>query len=202
MNAPIVFIDTETTSLHPEHRRPWEIAMIRRHNGTTTTCLIQIADVDLADADPHSLNVGGFWERHPSHRNPATFIAPELDYLPMPEAFAAATVAEFTAGANFVALNPAFDADVLGRMLHRNGRMPRWDYHLIDVRAMAIGKLHAEAEMQVIQSAPDHWTGSANLSKLCGVNPPTDDERHTAYGDAQWVERWYDAIITPAKAGA
>lgn len=35
---------------------------------------------------------------------------------------------------------------------------------------------------------------SDDLSRACGVEPPTEDERHTALGDARWVMRLYDAI--------
>ncbi|BDB58954.1 MULTISPECIES: hypothetical protein [Rhodococcus] len=36
---------------------------------------------------------------------------------------------------------------------------------------------------------------SDDLSRACGVEPPTEDERHTALGDARWVKRWYDHIM-------
>lgn len=196
MNAPLVFIDTETTSLHPEHRRPWEIAMIRRHNGAETTCLIHVVDVDLADADPDSLDVGRFWERHPMHCDPAKSFDVARDCLPMPEMLAASQVAEFTAGAQLVGVNPAFDADVLDRMLRRNGLMPRWDYHLLDVPAMALGMLHAHADMQLIEHAPATAYRSYELSLQCGVRPPTEDDQHTAHADARWAQRWFDAITT------
>ncbi|WP_072814308.1 hypothetical protein [Rhodococcus zopfii] len=35
---------------------------------------------------------------------------------------------------------------------------------------------------------------SDDLSRACGVEPPTPEERHTALGDARWVKRWYDHI--------
>lgn len=35
---------------------------------------------------------------------------------------------------------------------------------------------------------------SDDLSRTCGVEPPSDDERHTALGDARWALRWYDAM--------
>lgn len=37
---------------------------------------------------------------------------------------------------------------------------------------------------------------SDDLSRACGVEPPTPEERHTALGDARWVKRWYDFITT------
>lgn len=36
---------------------------------------------------------------------------------------------------------------------------------------------------------------SDDLSRACGVEPPTPEERHTALGDARWVKRWYDHIM-------
>lgn len=36
---------------------------------------------------------------------------------------------------------------------------------------------------------------SDDLSRACGVEPPAEDERHTALGDARWVKRWYDHIV-------
>lgn len=36
---------------------------------------------------------------------------------------------------------------------------------------------------------------SDDLSRACGVEPPTEEERHTALGDARWVKRWYDHIM-------
>ena len=66
--TPIVFIDTETTSLRPD-RKAWEVAMIRRADlddvGDETSFFIHTDDIDLPNADPFSLNVGRFWDRHP-----------------------------------------------------------------------------------------------------------------------------------------
>lgn len=36
---------------------------------------------------------------------------------------------------------------------------------------------------------------SDDLSRACGVEPPSEEERHTALGDARWVKRWYDHIL-------
>jgi hypothetical protein len=38
------------------------------------------------------------------------------------------------------------------------------------------------------------WDSDA-LSRLCGVDPPGEVERHTALGDARWAMRLYDAIV-------
>ncbi|BDB62383.1 hypothetical protein [Rhodococcus sp. RDE2] len=84
---------------------------------------------------------------------------------------------------------------------------------LRDTREQGLDKLAiAEAEMDVSRAmdtetrerrravaefvAPP-WR-SDDLSRACGVEPPTKDERHTALGDARWVKRWYDYILGSA----
>ncbi|MDZ7910436.1 MAG: hypothetical protein U5O16_01095 [Rhodococcus sp. (in: high G+C Gram-positive bacteria)] len=137
--SAIVFLDTETTGLHPHTRRPWEIAMIRREPGCEDDrLLIQIVDVDLSHADKNALAVGRFRERHHS------FVAGSFGYLL--ESDAARQVDAFTADAQLAGVNINFDEVTLDAMLRRHGLMPRWDYHLIDLPSMALGYLHGRAE--------------------------------------------------------
>ncbi|WP_064075888.1 3'-5' exonuclease [Prescottella equi] len=211
---PIVFVDTETTSLHPETRRPWEIALIRRDDHGEREFLFQIEDPDLSAADPFSLKIGKFYERHETDsmasdvRHPYDGVQRKTDT----EACVALQVEEITAGAHLVAVNVAFDADVLDRMLRRARRMPRWDYHLLDMPAMAIGYLAGLAahghsnpacSMSDIPCVDDPVAlpyRSYELSERCGVDRPAEDEQHTALGDARWVARWWDAIAPRAIA--
>ena len=64
--TPICAVDTETTSLRPD-RRAWDIALIRRDDEgeRRVQFFIELDALDLPNADPFSLNVGRFWERHP-----------------------------------------------------------------------------------------------------------------------------------------
>lgn len=48
-------------------------------------------------------------------------------------------------------------------------------------------------------TAPLPWK-SDNVSRVCGVEPPSEQERHTAMGDALWAMRLYDRI-SGAEAG-
>ena len=59
---PIVFLDTETTGLHID-RRPWEIALVRREDGSTraVTIFIDLRDIPLDQADPTALQIGRFY---------------------------------------------------------------------------------------------------------------------------------------------
>ncbi|QYB01458.1 hypothetical protein I1A62_29950 [Rhodococcus sp. USK10] len=216
--APLVFVDTETTGLHPDTRRPWEIALIRRDDQGDTEYLFQVTDVDLSHADPKSLEIGRFHDRHVRDVRPhfhkvvdaATALAqaglpnrvivggpsPDDPTNPLPESAVAARVDEITAGAHIVAVNPAFDAAVLDAMLRRNRLIPRWDYHLIDARAMAIGWLHAKIGSVVLRKTqkPLYQWRSDDLSYACNVHTPDENERHTALGDARWAMRWYDHL--------
>ena len=200
--TPLAFIDTETTGVHPD-RRVWEVAIIRRDDDGETERLIQVRDVDLSSADPFGLKVGGFYDRHAQY-GPQAKTQDEADARGdlMTEQQAAFHVERLTRGAHLVAAVPSFDAGCLDPMLRRHGLIPAWHYHLIDVEAMAVGWLAAQqgaareagwgvAELGAAITPP--WK-SDELSRLCGTEPPADDERHTALGDARWAMRWYDVM--------
>ena len=189
--TPLVFIDTECDGVHPG-RRAWEVAMIRRDDEgqRETSFFIRL---DLRHSDPFGLNVGGFWDRHPSGRKVSG-----KPPLPGPEPLcahdAAKEVMRWTFGAHLVGAVPNFDAEVLARLLRGQGYLPAWSYHLIDVEAMAVGWLSAKWDgLTPTDGITPPWKSDV-LSRACGVEPPSDRERHTAMGDARWAMRWYDAM--------
>lgn len=192
----LCFIDTETTGVHPD-REMWEIAMIR--DDTAGYCNLFV-EVDLSKADPFGLNVGRFYERHPLGRYLAGEIprpeqqGPEEAEL-VSQVEAAKAVATWTHGCHLVGAVPDFDARTLDPLLRKFGLIPSWHYHLIDVEAMAMGYLHGlhhyKPDVPADLSLP--WK-SDELSRACGVEPPTENERHSALGDARWAQRWYVAI--------
>jgi hypothetical protein len=214
----LAFVDTETTGVHPG-RVAWEIAIIRRESdGTQRTMHAFIRDVDLSEADPFGLKVGRFYERHPSYNGTVDEVLDDDPFAgspvaPLPagarlldEQWAAVQVERLTRGAHLVGAVPNFDAEVFADMLRRHRLTPAWHYHLIDVENLAVGFLagrraQLEADGNLVAAdlrlAPP-WK-SDELSRGCGVEPPSDEERHTALGDARWAQRWYDAIVkTPA----
>lgn len=192
MTAPLCFIDTETTGVHPD-RRVWEVAMIRRDDEGEHELVLQVNGVDLSNADPFGLKVGGFYDR-------AFGYGDHGDTEALPESEVAVYVEDWTRGAHLIGAVPNFDADCLDKMLRRHGMIPAWHYHLIDVEAMAVGWLNARVAAgstfaEEVFTPP--WK-SDDLSLDCGVQPPTNDERHTALGDARWAMRWYDALTKGA----
>lgn len=146
MSAPLVFLDTETTGLHPD-RRPWEIAMIRAEGPETGAkikgCTIVISDIDISHADPTALAMNGFYERHPHFTEAVTSVP-----IPQPhgtwlftEETAAAKVERWTRGATIVGANPSFDTITLDAMLRRHKLVPSWHHRLIDVESLTAGHL-------------------------------------------------------------
>ena len=204
---PIVFIDTETTGVHPG-RKVWEVAMIRRDaSGDTETEFF--VEVDLSDADPFGLNVGRFYERHPlgrylsgraPERYPDPFNSEMIDEeIALPLDDAAAQIARVTHGAHLVGAVPNFDADTLAPLLREHRLIPAWHYHLIDVEALAVGWLEgqaaaarAEIDNSITSGMALPWN-SEDLSRAVGVDPERFD-RHTALGDAKWARAIYDAV--------
>jgi hypothetical protein len=199
MSPPLVFIDAETTGLRspwlPGGRRAWEIAVIVRspakeggHRDDEFSYMV--ADVDLRDADPFALRVGRFHDRFGTGRMvEERTLARRLYELIKP-------------GTHIVGAVPDFDVQSLAEMFYRHGLPWVAHYHLIDVEALAIGYLrgrHAELatwiDPQSIETVmPGLPWKSADVSRACGVEPASDEERHTALGDARWALRLYDAI--------
>lgn len=206
-DTPLVFIDTETTGTHRE-RRPWEIAMIRRQDGIDTRIVIQISDVDLSNAQPKGLEVGGFYNRHRAY-------APESEWkdgvMFYRENLAAGAVEKWTRGAHLVGVNPAFDDETLDAMLRRHNLIPAWHYHVIDVSAMGLGYLrghadHARRFGRFDPTQPENTIAppykSDQIAAACGVRPLPDHLRHTALGDATWAKEWYDTIMRDAASAS
>lgn len=199
--APIVFLDTETTSLHPFLRRPWEIGWIRRDpDGSETETLLQISDLTLADADPTALRIGGFYERY-GRFTPGTRANQYGDVLLdapaqwVTEAQAAAIIELDLAGAVVVGANPQFDTVTLEPLLRDHGLVGPWHYRPVCIEAIAYGYIRGfhQARGMAEPEIPIPWK-SDRLGELLGVEPSTDAERHTALGDAKWVARVWDAI--------
>ena len=200
MTAPLCFIDTETDGVHPD-RKVWEVAMIRRegrHEHETAF----FVEIDLSTADPFGLKVGRFYDRHPLGR----YLAGKGIDMPEPyddsheylsAAEAARVVARYTHGAHLVGAVPNFDAEVLARLLRDEFLTPAWHYHLVDVEALMVGALAGRGPANVTKVSPP-WK-SDNLSRAIGVEPPSEDERHTALGDARWAMRCYDAVMGGAR---
>lgn len=176
----LCFVDTETTGLDPLLHEVWEFAGIAADHDPDAGLLVvhQVVHLDvptgLANADGTALRIGGYYGRRHQGRLPG---------VSRPPAHAAAEqIALAVADRNLVGVNPAFDAAFLGALLRRHGQAPAWNYHLIDLIALAAG---------VKQAAPP-WK-STDLAETFGVTVD-DDERHTALGDASWAMRWYAAI--------
>lgn len=191
----IAFLDTETTSLRPD-RQAWEIALILRDpdepGDTEHHWFIDINDLDLANADPMSLKIGGFHDRHPQVAFGST------DETAVREAHAADDIAALTRGAHIIGGVPNFDTEVLAAMLRRHNRCPAWHYHLVDFENLIVGFLRGRYANS--EEVPDGWPflppwKSDDLSRAIGVEPPGDADRHTALGDARWAARVWDAVI-------
>jgi hypothetical protein len=181
MTAPLLFIDTETTGLTADDEI-WEVSLIRR--------------------EPGGLEFNGTFQ-----------VAHDGRCLDLPDPFRTDHLARYDRGAaltrgeaaqrlgtfidrstHLVAANPAFDARFLTKLL---GGSP-WHYHLIDVEAMAVGYLFGRGWDPGRPGSDTYaplvpWK-SDDLSRLCGVEPPSRDERHTAQGDVLWVQRWFDMM--------
>lgn len=177
----LCFIDTETTGLHVD-RRAWDIAIISRQPDTGGPdrhwqAYIPVEDLDLGNAEPMALQIGGFYDRHPEMTSGLRSLASaEVDILKQVE--------RYTRGAILVGANPAFDAETLANRMRWLGIAPSWFHRLCDVETMAAVALG---------EAP----GARSLGGFCrafGIEVP-EAERHTAIGDAKLTLAVYDFVM-------
>jgi hypothetical protein len=214
VSTRIVFLDTETTSLRYD-RRVWEAGLIVRDPGQPDTShrwFVRSEDLDLGNADPASLRIGRFYDRHPDHGGTSRH-----GERAHPEAYVLTEVERLTRGAHLVGAVPGFDAEVLGTRMRANGICPSWHYHLIDVEPLAVGWMNGRRARQneIVDGYPPENDGkeapglvrwdspgwrevplpwkSDDLSAALGVTV-SDEDRHTALGDARWAMALFDAV--------
>lgn len=207
MSIAECFIDTETTGLDMDVARVWEFAGIRREpDGDETTLHLMVADVDLSDADPQSLDIGGFYERHPVHRHSPLMLGREAVPVPgwqdLPEVVAAKAISWFTRDATIIGANVQYDMHLLRRMMKRHGVLPRWHYRPVDVTGYAAGYLHGywvATRKHLPERAEEGpfdnglpWSGARVAAALGLVQE--EDTTHTALGDALFVKQVWDYV--------
>lgn len=214
--TPLVFLDTETTGVHPE-RQVWEVGMIRRDDAGQRE-LQFFVEVDLSKADPFGLSVGRFYERHPRGRHlsgrPGQM---DHDDLYSPD-LAANAVAGWTHGAHVIGSVPSFDTTSLDKLLWDHGLISAWHYHLIDVENLAVGYLAGAARFAEYNNRPygvdsegtfvtaatvrdiiTPPTKSREVAELLGV-AQSEEDKHTALGDARWAMAIFDKVMgTPER---
>lgn len=194
-NARLAFVDTETTGLDPKRHEIWEVGLVLRdEEGNEGEYRWFLPVSRLQDADPMALSIGKFHERHPQ----GYAFKQNHDLVPLPSKFdhghpdRPATVdlssfcrqfAKLTYGAHLVGAVISFDEERLRALLHRMGEIPGWHYHLVDVEALAAGKLAKEPP----------WD-SNDLALKVGV-VSGDYVRHEALEDARWARDIYDACM-------
>lgn len=202
----ICFIDTETTGLDPDRHDIWEVALITPDGHEH----VWQFPVDEMAADPIALNIGRYWERRWSTDNDVPVLDaiynadnaksrrknfPEQGRALQPSSGWAHHFRDLTAGCHLAGAVISFDEERLRRLLHRLGLLHRWHYHLIDVEALAAGYLASMAHgLKDIDPLQLPWDSSA-LTAALGL-AVSDEDKHTALGDARWARAIYDAVAT------
>lgn len=180
MSAPLVFLDTETTGLSLDDDI-WEVAAIRRE----------------PNGEEHTLHLFVEHDRAKCARLPERFREDHYDRYRDHRALSKEQAAYQLAvlfgddKPHIVGAVPNFDTERIARLMTVHGyKSERWHYHLIDVENLAVGYLAARGG--VLDCHPP-WKSDI-IAELVGVTI-SEEERHTALGDARWAMRIYDAVI-------
>lgn len=181
----IVYLDCETTGLNPRIHYPWEVATITEEPGKAPVEHVWMLPVDLSNADPRALEIGGFWERHPQ----GTGAGASGD-----SAEVARELARILAGGMVIGSNPTFDKDMISPFLAQHGQPWAAHYRMVDVVTLGAGALYGTTYRSATTDDPHALPFSTTqISKVFGINP-NDYARHTALGDCRWVRDLYHAI--------
>lgn len=186
----LIFLDTETTGLDSDRNEVWEVAAIVRELDVPDTVDVDDVEhhwflyVNLEKADLIALNIGRYFERHPT-----------MDDRSKPEAISNDTVfaREFfrlSIGATIVGAVPDFDTRFLSKLLKRNNLISAWHYHLVCVENLVAGKYGMQPP----------WKSDELFYKL-GYDTESVkyvEGKHTAMGDARVVRDVYDLVMKNA----
>jgi len=179
----LAFVDLETTGLDPLRHEIWDIGLIIE-DFTPDGLDLNMQEhqwflpVTLETAEPMALTVGKFYRRHPD------WSGASLGSTVREPRFIAQEIACLTDGAHLVGNVVSFDATFLTYWMRRLGAVPTWHYHLVDCEALVAGALQL----------PPPWK-SPDLSRAIGVEPPGEEDHHTALGDARWSRQLFHAAM-------
>lgn len=196
----LVALDCESTSLRRDCRI-WEIGVIERLPGGDVEhrWFIRVEDLNMGDADPFSLDIGKFYQRHPQMNGAGGAAAQaEQDVL--------RHVERVCRGAHIIGNVVNFDTQRLDARMAACGILWNAHYHVIDCENLAVGWLlreaaalqaahHlTEAEAELLRDiARPPWDSGA-LSQALGVKVPEED-RHTALGEARWALAMFNKVM-------
>lgn len=180
---PVVWADTETTRID-FRRRPWEIALIYDDGHFRTEQTFVVTDIDLSAADPDSLAMNGFYDRHRTEAQAYDLATPRAarpDITYAPEGDVAAMLHQILQSVEWVGAQPAFDTECVAAMLRRHGLQPSWHYRLRCIESETEGFLRRSVG------------GLQDCARALGV-PVDKTQVHSALGDARLVEQIWRKI--------
>ncbi len=219
----IVFLDTEFITLIKKHRMPWEIGGIIRDPGCDDVRFEWQIRPPLGEAEPDALRIGRYYQRcrlideEPGTallvvRPPADELAADDKIPPYRLTTTKAVVTDLAAalsGAYVVAAIPAADETALGNLFDTYGQVLANHYRTRDIESVVLGYLNGRRAERLslpigagfgggfdtspICVPPPPWSPT-EMSKMIGVDPPSEGLAHRALVDADWVMRMWDKV--------
>lgn len=204
----IAVLDTETTGL-TDSDQVFEVAVYDLDAGIHNTWTIQPDPEVVAAMHPKALEVNRFHERTSADDwrwdvkwNSFGYDADEMKML-------LEDLAPWLNDKHILGAVPNFDTERIAHMYKAfEVPVPRWHYHLLDIEVLAVGYLlnqrallkpgttdQAKALVARIDELLTLPYKSDDLAEYFGVEPPANDDRHTALGDVRWTVRWFRRLL-------
>lgn len=174
MPRTLIVVDVETTGLDTVNDHILEVAAINTETGAEFRFVPHIDEDVLGNANPYALSINRYYERR--------VFDDELNRAETNAAFR--NLRELLDGNTLGGSNPRFDAAMLARHIGEP-----WHHRLADLSAYAAGALGIE---------PDEMPGLDEVCELLGV---TNDEPHSALGDARATAHCFTELAARATKG-
>lgn len=182
----VVVVDVETTDLDPHNRLVWDVGMVvlspdlqfeQEHQ-----FFVELTEREIKRANPESLDIGGFDDRYNV-------------YEALGKNTAAGKVLDITTGNILAGICVDFDAVSLENLLTPLDKRPAWNYHLLDIRTLAIGYVFGGMKGNENYEDVIFPLKQDDVARMLGVEPISENDRHTAIGDARFGAEILRAVL-------
>lgn len=172
--SPVVYTDTESLGLEATLHDVFEIGMNKVYPDGREEELLIWLPAELKNAQPDALRINKFYERQEDCYKKYGVKGDE----------GAWKIAKFSSGCVLAGCRIHFDEDMIKAFMAKYGLKPAWEVYTTDVTVFAAGALGLKGRFS-----------AKRVAELLGVTMPSDEERHTAMGDAKLAKRIHQAAL-------
>jgi DNA polymerase III alpha subunit (gram-positive type) len=172
--SPVIYTDVETLGLESQIHDTFEVGMHKVFPDGREEDLLLWLPAEIKNAQPDALRINRFYERQEECYKKYGVEGKD----------GAWKIARFSSGCMLAGCRIHFDEDMIRAYLLKYDLKPAWGIYTMDVTVFAAGALGLTGRFS-----------AKRVAELLKVEMPSDDERHTAMGDARLAKRIHQAAL-------